>query len=1201
MKKLLFILIFLSGSHFLVGQNQINYYEYWFDGNYTDRITQSVDPVAEYELNDGISTALLENGIHTFQIRFRDDNLYFSSVISQYFYKYSTDELSSDSIIAYEYWFDDNYADRIQEDIAPQTVFNLNDSLMNSITVGMHNFRIRFFDGTSWSNLISQFFFKSSEGFEGPNLIAGYRYWFDEIDSSIVEIELPAPVNPKFLVTEINATVADTGYHRVFFQFRDLKGYWSNTIIDTFYNYGTPNLTSITPNSGGNIGEVTANIYGNGFFDGTTVMLVNPGVDTVFVPDSMMLIMDNKKRIVCTFDLREKILGFYDVVVNIVVSDTILNLVNGFEIVEGVEGDIEINLISPTQIRSNIPYILTVNIFNTSNYDVFSPLISISSVDDNYFSKNLPNLEENYKSIPLVYTDEFSKLRVHANSCVQIPIYSKTIEGPGSTTFSLMKLNETQVQSIVDSSTLTLLGEELVVDECDFTGIEIIDDFLELLWEGECSCVPEYLNTFAPDVFSDACAEHDACYHTCNSIRSRCDDNFYYAMIQQCNEYFECGTTNYRECLDYVLVYFGGIVKTGQKAFDSAQILEGCNPQGPTNLTPIISSEPECNVCEEYTFSAFCYMQPIAGSLDPNNKLGLFGFGSNNYIIDNQPYPYLINFENDTSATAPAQTVKVIDTLDADVFDFNTFQLGFVSFGDTLINLPPNQQHYQVYIDLRPDNNIVVKLNADFNDTTGIAQWLFQSLNPSTYLPVTDPLAGFLPPNITSPEGQGSVFYSVSLLDSLENGTIISNEATIIFDLNDPITTDPWINTLDNVKPISNVAELPYYTPTDLFTVNWNGTDEGSQIENYDIYYAINDGEYHPWLVNTSLTSAEFFGVYDSTYTFYSVAKDTAGNVESIPEIFDAKTTLVNCGVYSLNLSFENDTTICEGVILELSVDGGEGYEWSNGEITPTILIDTSGVYFVTGNAADGTCFLSSDTIFVSIIPLPDIPVISADGVLIFCEGDSVELISSEFGGNVWSTGDTSNTIFVSSSGNYTVSVSNGCGVSVSAETSVLVYPEPTSPNITSSNDTLFAPVGYNYQWFFDEMLIPDAIEYYYIPGEEGYYFVQIVDTNGCIANSDTLYFVPLPIGELDYLDNSLEINPNPNDGNYSLIYKSQCNSDLAISIYNSIGEILVSEIEKKPNRVFNKTYNLSHFKKGNYLIKVVCEADVRIKKIVIL
>lgn len=52
-------------------------------------------------------------------------------------------------------------------------------------------------------------------------------------------------------------------------------------------------------------------------------------------------------------------------------------------------------------------------------------------------------------------------------------------------------------------------------------------------------------------------------------------------------------------------------------------------------------------------------------------------------------------------------------------------------------------------------------------------------------------MLGCLPPNITAPEGQGSVLFTVRQKSGLPTTREIRNRATIVFDVNPPIELDP--------------------------------------------------------------------------------------------------------------------------------------------------------------------------------------------------------------------------------------------------------------------------------------------------------------------------------------------------------------------------------------------------------------------------
>jgi len=278
------------------------------------------------------------------------------------------------------------------------------------------------------------------------------------------------------------------------------------------------------------------------------------------------------------------------------------------------------------------------------------------------------------------------------------------------------------------------------------------------------------------------------------------------------------------------------------------------------------------------------------GSADPNDKFGTSGSGDAQYVSGNSPLPYNVLFENKPEATAPAQEVVVTDQLDVEKFDLSTFSLGLIAFGDTQVEPPPGVQQFSTDVDLRPANNLIVRINAGLDGATGIVTWRFISLDPSTGLPTTDALAGFLPPNKNAPEGEGSVLYTVMPKENLLTGTEIRNRAVIVFDTNLPIETPEWVNTLDNSSPTSQVLPLAGTQSTTDFEVHWSGTDIDSGIRDYTIFVSEDGGVFIPWLINTTDTSGTYSGVDGHTYAFYSVAQDQTGNVEDAPTIPDATT-----------------------------------------------------------------------------------------------------------------------------------------------------------------------------------------------------------------------------------------------------------------------------------------------------------------------
>jgi hypothetical protein len=135
------------------------------------------------------------------------------------------------------------------------------------------------------------------------------------------------------------------------------------------------------------------------------------------------------------------------------------------------------------------------------------------------------------------------------------------------------------------------------------------------------------------------------------------------------------------------------------------------------------------------------------------------------------------------------------------------------------------------------------------------------------------------------------VLFSIDATPGLVTGTEIRNKARIVFDKNAPIDTSEWLNTIDNALPVSSVSPLASVQSSRRFQVNWSGTDAGAGIATYSIYVSENGGPFTVWLDNATTTSAIYDGRPSSTYAFYSIAQDGAGNLELGPVSADASTT----------------------------------------------------------------------------------------------------------------------------------------------------------------------------------------------------------------------------------------------------------------------------------------------------------------------
>jgi len=167
---------------------------------------------------------------------------------------------------------------------------------------------------------------------------------------------------------------------------------------------------------------------------------------------------------------------------------------------------------------------------------------------------------------------------------------------------------------------------------------------------------------------------------------------------------------------------------------------------------------------------------------------------------------YTVLFENKPTATAPAAEVVITDVIDPSL-DPATISIQNVRFGSTSIDFPEGTHTINTTADLRPANNIVVHISSSIVGNSLRLDLL--AIDPITGKMPVDPSAGFLPPNKVPPQGEGSVSFTVWPRANLATAVQIRSRAQITFDINAPISTPEWFNTVDNIKPASKVLGLP--------------------------------------------------------------------------------------------------------------------------------------------------------------------------------------------------------------------------------------------------------------------------------------------------------------------------------------------------------------------------------------------------------
>ncbi|HRC32872.1 MAG TPA: choice-of-anchor L domain-containing protein [Bacteroidia bacterium] len=208
--------------------------------------------------------------------------------------------------------------------------------------------------------------------------------------------------------------------------------------------------------------------------------------------------------------------------------------------------------------------------------------------------------------------------------------------------------------------------------------------------------------------------------------------------------------------------------------------------------------------------------------------------------------------------------------------------------------------------------------------------------------------------------------------------------------------------------------------------------------------------------------------------------------------------------------SITGTASVCQGASSILNGGGGYlSYNWNGGSTNQTISANATGNYTVTVTDNNGCTGTASFAFTVNALPNPTIT-----GVCSICSGSAATLNGG--GGYIvyaWSDGSTSQVINPTTSGIYTVTVTdaNGCSNTASINVTVNANPVPVVTGINTicqgANTTFNGGAGYSqYNWSNGNSTQTINV------GTSGTYTVTVTDINGCT-------------GTASY---SLTVNPNP-------------------------------------------------------------------------
>ncbi len=203
-------------------------------------------------------------------------------------------------------------------------------------------------------------------------------------------------------------------------------------------------------------------------------------------------------------------------------------------------------------------------------------------------------------------------------------------------------------------------------------------------------------------------------------------------------------------------------------------------------------------------------------------------------------------------------------------------------------------------------------------------------------------------------------------------------------------------------------------------------------------------------------------------------------------------------------------TAICPGQNTTLSATAGfASYSWSNGATTQTTVVNTATTYTVTVTNAAGC--QNTATVTVNNAPPPPVTITPSSSSI--CLGGTANLNATPgLASYAWSTGESTPSVTIFSSGLYTVTVTNAAGCTNTAFINISQAPSP-NPIITGANficeggqAILDAGVHSTYQWS------TGAPTRFITVTNPGFYTVTVTNAQGCQGvTSRDISLVPNP------------------------------------------------------------------------------------------
>jgi hypothetical protein len=301
-----------------------------------------------------------------------------------------------------------------------------------------------------------------------------------------------------------------------------------------------------------------------------------------------------------------------------------------------------------------------------------------------------------------------------------------------------------------------------------------------------------------------------------------------------------------------------------------------------------------------------------------------------------------------------------------------------------------------------------------------------------------------------------------------------------------------------------------------------------------------------------------------------------------------------------IDIVFDDINGVLCGNLLGTNYGSNGQFVWGNGSTASQLTVNNPGTYVLSIQTEEG-CVVNDS---VNISSIENLPAVNLGDILNICDGDTLDAGFSGQGMTyLWNTGATTQNIIVTTTNTYSVTVTspNGCVGSDFVYVNKVNLPIAGFSSTSSGNSVQFTNTSQNATsllWFFDDnnsTTVPNPFRLYSGPG---CYLVTQIAFNIC--GSDTLErYLALgvdPAGcgataapENNNLSSNIQLMPNPNYGEFSLVVADENIVINGIKIYSIQGQLL-KEITNIPIGERKINVNIQDAVPGIYIL--VCNSE---------